>query len=204
MEVADSTFVQGTAIDLAQLVPLVRDVLSRVVHSHQNRIQSLPTLALRRSDERDAIDNSPPSFDYASYYNYFLFYAAVALCFGALQPLTLAIACLYFGLDYVAKKYMILYIFVTEYESGGMFWPTLHNRILVSLLLSNIVIALLVAAQGGKGQNWIMLTTIVPLPGLLGLFKWHCSKTFEGPMRYYCVNAQGSAAESTGEMAAKR
>jgi hypothetical protein len=30
---------------------------------------------------------APPPFDYASYYNYFLFYATVAFCFATLQPI---------------------------------------------------------------------------------------------------------------------
>jgi hypothetical protein len=71
----------------------------------------------------------PPPMDYASYYNYvsrllcyslcwlaadilacfkFLFYATVALCFATLQPIVLPVAALYFIIDGVLKKYLLM------------------------------------------------------------------------------------------------
>lgn len=65
---------------------------------------------------------APPAFDYASYYNYFLFYATIALVFATIQPLVLPIAFLYFLIDSFLKKYCLMYIFVTKVESDGAFW----------------------------------------------------------------------------------
>lgn len=50
---------------------------------------------------------APEAFDYASYYNYFLFYATIALAFANLQPIILLIAALYFLVDSVMKKYLM-------------------------------------------------------------------------------------------------
>ncbi|KAH8164880.1 hypothetical protein CIB48_g3360 [Xylaria polymorpha] len=87
----------GAAIDLAQLWPLI--------YSSFMRKFSSPT-------PREMIElTAPPTFDYASYYNYFLFYSTVALCFGGLQPLVLPAAALYFSIDVWLKKYLLLYIF---------------------------------------------------------------------------------------------
>ena len=162
----------GAAIDLSQLVRLTWGSFSRRYLS--------PT-------PRQLIElTAPQPFEYAGYYNYFLFYAAVALCFGALQPLTLAITGLYFWMDSFIKKYMILYIFITKYESGGMFWPTLFNRVLVCACLGNVVIALLVVAKGNyDGVNWAMLAAMAPLPFLIGGFKWYCMRTYDDPIHYY-------------------
>ena len=108
----------------------------------------------------------------------------MALAFGGLQPLALAITALYFWLDSFAKKYMLLYIFITKYESAGMFWRTLFNRMLVNVILSNVVIALLVASQGDNG-HWIMLAAMAPLPFLIWAFKWYCARTFDDKIHYY-------------------
>ncbi|KAF2487927.1 hypothetical protein BDY17DRAFT_320437 [Neohortaea acidophila] len=159
----------GAAIDLGQLVSLTWGSISRRFLS--------PT-------PRELIElTAPQPFQYAAYYNYFIFYAAVALCFGLLQPLALAITALYFSLDSFAKKYMIMYIFITKYESGGMFWKALFDRMLIATGLGNVVIACLVAT---KGSNWIaMLASMVPLLGLIGLFKWYCMRQFDDKIQYY-------------------
>lgn len=65
---------------------------------------------------------APPVFDYATYYNYFLFYATIGLVFATIQPLVLPIAFLYFLIDSFLKKYCLMYIFVTKVESDGAFW----------------------------------------------------------------------------------
>jgi len=161
----------GAAVDLSQLVSLLWGGFSRRYLS--------PT-------PRDLIELSAPQpFDYAGYYNYFLFYATIAFCFAGLQPLVLPVAALYFWLDSFLKKYLLLYVFITKYESGGMFWRTLFNRVLVLTLLGNVVIALIVAAQGLSGSNWGMLASLAPLPFLILAFKWYCARTFDNPIHYY-------------------
>lgn len=80
---------------------------------------------------------------------------------------------------------MTSYVFITKYESGGMFWRTLFNRMLVLALLGNVVIALLVVAQGLAGVNWGMLAALGPLPFLILGFKWYCARTFDDPIHYY-------------------
>jgi len=159
----------GAAIDLGQLVRLTWGSFSRRFLS--------PT-------PRELIElTAPEPFEYAAYYNYFLFYAAVALCFGGLQPLTLAITALYFSLDSFAKKYMIMYIFITKYESGGLFWIALFDRVLIAAGLGNVVVACLVAV---KGSSWIaMLASMVPLPFLIAGFKYFCWKRFDHQIYYY-------------------
>lgn len=158
----------GAAIDLTQLVRLTWGSFSRRFLS--------PT-------PRELIElTAPQPFEYASYYNYFLFYASVALFFGCLQPLTIAITALYFWFDSFSKKYMILYIFITKYESGGMFWKMLFNQMLVAAALGNVVVALLVVAYG---NSWAMLGSLAPLAFFIGGFKWYCARTFDTPIKFY-------------------
>lgn len=84
----------GAAIDLSQAVNLGWGSFSRKF------LNPTPRELIQRT--------APPPFDYAGYYNYFLFYSTVALCFGSLQPITLVVTAFYFAVDSSMKKYLLL------------------------------------------------------------------------------------------------
>jgi hypothetical protein len=163
----------GAAVDLAQLWTLV--------YSFCARKWSSPT-------PREMIElTAPPAFDYASYYNYFLFYTTVTLCYATLQPLVLPACALYFALDVYLKKYLLLYIFITKTESGGMFWRMFFNRMIFAAILSNLVVFLAVWVHGDGGH--MEAYAIVPLPFLMLAFKWYCKTTFDDKIHYYMTRA---------------
>jgi hypothetical protein len=169
----------GAAIDLAQAVNLAWGSFSRKF------LNPTPRELISRT--------APPPFDYASYYNYFLFYSTVALCFAPLQPITLVIVAIYFTLDSWMKKYLLMYVFCTKNESGGAFWRVLFNRMLVGTFLSNCIVALLVVARGYE-HKWKMLAAMAPLPLGLIAFKFYCKNTFDHSLKYY---TQGTRAKGT-------
>ncbi|KAL3477585.1 hypothetical protein BJX99DRAFT_226194 [Aspergillus californicus] len=180
----------GAAIDLAQLVNLFWVWFAKTFLA--------PT-------PRQTIEwTAPPPFDYASYYNYFLYYATVAVCFATLQPIVLPVTALYFGLDAMMKKYMLMYIFVTKNESGGQFWRVLFNRMVFAAILSNVVIALVAKARG----TWTMVFCVVPLPFLMLGFKWYCMRKFDHDMTYYnranLTDAEALAVSKSSKAAADR
>lgn len=157
----------GAAIDLAQILSLTWFWFIRT---------------FRHPTPRQKIEwTAPPPFEYAVYYNYFLFYATVALSFVTLQPLILPITAFYFAVDYWMKKYLLLYIFVTKNESGGQHWRVIFNRLIFAVILSNFIVALVVKANG----SWTQVFCMVPLPILMGVFKWYCSRTFDRQNTYY-------------------
>jgi hypothetical protein len=84
----------GAAIDLSQAVNLAWGSFSRKF------LNPTPRELINRT--------APPPFDYASYYNYFLFYSTVALCFSSLQPITLVVTAFYFTIDSWMKKYLLM------------------------------------------------------------------------------------------------
>lgn len=174
----------GAAVDLAQLFTLTWGSISRRWFS--------PT-------PREMIELSAPQpFDYAGYYNYFLFYATVAMFFATLQPLVLPVTAFYFCIDTFMKKYLLMYIFITKVESGGAFWPVLFNRFLALTFLGNVIIALTVVAKGNE-TNWAMLGCLAPLPFLILAFKWYCNKAFGDKMRYYSKGSPADMEKETDE-----
>lgn len=158
----------GTATDLIQLLPLVSRAFKKWTGSPTPRELQEYT--------------KPQGFEYASYYNYFLFYATVTLCYAPLQPLVLPVTALYFSLDSYGKKYLLMYVFTTKYESGGKFWRVVFNRMLFNALFGNLLVALVVGAQG---STWAMLISLAPLPFLLLGFKIYCKRTFDTKSEFY-------------------
>lgn len=169
----------GAAIDLVQMVTLAWVWFARTFLAPTPR-QSIEWTA-------------PPPFDYASYLTYLLFYAAVALCFATLQPIVLPVTALYFGVDALLKKYLLLYVFVTKNESAGAFWRVLFNRMVFATILSNVVIALVATVKG----TWSMVFCVIPLPFLMLGFKFYCMRTFDADMEFY-NRANLSDAEALG------
>lgn len=159
----------GAAIDLAQLWTLIYSFCMRKIGS--------PT-------PRELIElTAPPPFDYASYYNYYLFYVTVALAYAGIQPLVLPAAAIYFAIDLPLRKYLLMYIFVTKTESGGMFWRVLFNRMVFATMLSNLVVFLIVWVRGINTH--IQAYAVAPLPFLMIAFKIYCARTFDDKIHFY-------------------
>ncbi|KAJ4305113.1 hypothetical protein N0V90_000643 [Kalmusia sp. IMI 367209] len=159
----------GAAIDLSQIVNLGWGSFSRKF------LNPTPRELIQRT--------APPPFEYASYYNYFLFYSTVALCFGSLQPITLVVTAFYFAVDSSMKKYLLLYVFATKNESGGLYWRTIFNRMLIATFISNCIVALMVGARGSNRN--MMLGAMAPIPFLLIGFKFYVKSTFDSAIKYY-------------------
>ena len=157
----------GAAADLAQILNLTWGWFNRKFMS--------PT-------PRQMIEwTAPPAMDFAVYYNYFLFYATVALCFVTVQPLVIPVTALYFAIDYWLKKYLLLYVLVTKTESGGQYWRMLFNRLIFATILADVLIALVLKSAG----SWTMLGVMAPLPLLLIGFKFYCASTFDDQNEFY-------------------
>lgn len=162
----------GAAIDLAQAWPLIQGFFLKKFSS--------PT-------PRELIElTAPPPFEYASYYNYFLYYATVTMCLAGIQPLVLPATALYFIIDSWLKKYLLLYRFVTKTESGGMFWRVIFNRFVFATILSNLVVMLTCWVRGNSGTH-IEFYSIVPLPFIMIIFKIYCNRAFNNKITYYSI-----------------
>ncbi|TVY18453.1 Uncharacterized protein LARI1_G004409 [Lachnellula arida] len=163
----------GAAVDLAQLWSLLWSFCARKFSS--------PT-------PREMIElTAPPAFEYAAYYNYFLFYSTVTLCFATIQPLCIPACALYFLLDVWLKKYLLLYVFITKTESGGMFWRMFYNRMVFATILSNLLVFLALWVRGDAVTH-VQAYAVVPLPFLMIAFKIYCKRAFDDKIHYYTLS----------------
>lgn len=83
------------------------------------------------------------------------------------------------------KKYMLLYIFITKYESGGMFWRTIFNRVLVLTVLGNLMIAIIIVSMGFFQANWPKLAALAPVFLVIIAFKFYCVSAFDDKIHFY-------------------
>lgn len=177
----------GAAVDLAQLWTLVWSFCVRKLSS--------PT-------PREIIElTAPPAFDYASYYNYFLFYSTVTLCFATIQPLVIPAAALYFLIDVFLKKYLLLYIFITKTESGGMFWRVVFNRMIFACVLSSLVVFLSVWVRGDAAHMEAYI--VIPLPFLMIAFKVFCSRAYDDKIHFFTTKSYVKDSEIAGDPVAQ-
>lgn len=159
----------GAAIDLSQIWTLI--------YASCLKKFSSPT-------PRELIElTAPPPFEYASYYNYFLYYSTVTLCFAGIQPLTLVATGMYFAIDSYLKKYLLLYVFVTKTESGGVFWRVLFNRLVFGAILANFFVLLTTWCRGEATH--FQFYAVCPLPFILIGFKIYCARVFDAKCRFY-------------------
>src|SRR5271168_2995679 len=110
-------------LDLAQVFSLIYKTIRKKFSS--------PT-------PRELIEwTAPLTFDYASYYNYALFYVTIALSYATIAPLVSPFALLYFTLSYAVHKYDMMYVYFTRNETGGSMWrvqPQLLMKLIVGPL----------------------------------------------------------------------
>ncbi|GAB7361971.1 hypothetical protein MBLNU230_g2008t1 [Neophaeotheca triangularis] len=173
----------GAAVDLSQLVNMFLSYFKRKFMS--------PT-------PRELIElTAPAAFTYAEYYNYFLYYSTVAIAFATIQPIVLPIAAFYFWIDSHLKKYLLMYVLITKYESAGSYWIFLFNRCIFFTIFGNVIIALFVGTLGA--QRWAMLGCMAPLPFLVAGFKWYCMRTFDDNIHYFATGNRLSDDQVTVE-----
>ncbi|KAI1756411.1 hypothetical protein F4782DRAFT_538103 [Xylaria castorea] len=165
----------GAALDLSQIIKLATGSFTRRLLS--------PT-------PRERIElSAPPPFDYAAYYNNFLFYSTIALVFAPFQPLVLPVTALYFTLDTFTKSYLLLYVFVTKHESGGAFWRVLVNRLLFATLLANVVTTIFII---DRRESITQVILMIPLLAIIAGFKWYCRRTFDDNLHFYSKGLHGT------------
>ncbi|VVA20073.1 PREDICTED: CSC1 [Prunus dulcis] len=115
-----------------------------------------------------------PSIPYHSDIPKVLFFGLLGITYFFLAPLILPFLLVYCCLGYIIYRNQLLNVYAPKYETGGRFWPTVHNSTIFSLVLMHVI------AIGIFGLKKLSLASslIVPLPILTLLFNEYCRKRF--------------------------
>ncbi|XP_027358106.1 CSC1-like protein HYP1 isoform X2 [Abrus precatorius] len=139
------------------------------------RLTKLITNFISRIFGRNCDDDfEPPSIPYHSEIPRIRLFGLLGVTYFILDPLILPFLLIYFCLGYIIFRNQLLKVYAPKYETGGEFWPTVHNSTIFSLVLMHII------AIGIFGLKKLPLASILtlPLPILTLLFNEYCQKRF--------------------------
>ncbi|KAJ3674318.1 hypothetical protein LUZ60_004934 [Juncus effusus] len=126
-----------------------------------------------------------PSISYHSEIPRILLFGLLGLTYFILAPLILPFILIFFCTGYIIYRNQLLNVYSPKYETGGKFWPIVHNTTIFSLILMHLI------AIGIFGLKKLPLASslIVPLPILTLLFNEYCNKRFLPIFKAYSVEA---------------
>ncbi|KAF9965176.1 hypothetical protein BGZ70_005292 [Mortierella alpina] len=116
--------------------------------------------ALSKTPRDYAEARAPPEMhDGVVYANATLSFVIV-LIYSCIKPLILVFGSVYFAIGYVVFKYQLLYVFFHPYESGGLTWPMVYNRITLGMVIFQLTMLGLFMLK----QSYLFGALLAPLP----------------------------------------
>ncbi|CAJ1365089.1 unnamed protein product [Effrenium voratum] len=97
----------------------------------------------------------------------------IGLSYSFIAPAILPVCAVYFAFAALCYRWLFLYVYDAEFDSGGAFWYDLFNCVLVGLLLSTLSLLGLAALYG----TYMQLLALLPLPFLVVYLALHCWKS---------------------------
>ncbi|KAJ8433122.1 hypothetical protein Cgig2_023080 [Carnegiea gigantea] len=151
--------------ELFQLVPLICNYVRRM-------------FARKEGD-----DLAVTSFPYESEIPRVLFFGLLGITYFFLAPLILPFVLIYFCMGYLIFRNQLFNVYSPKYDTGGKFWPIVHNSTIFSLVLMHII------AVGLFGLKNLPLASslMVPLPILTLLFNEYCRRRFLPIFKVYAA-----------------
>ncbi|KAK8642223.1 hypothetical protein V6N13_011578 [Hibiscus sabdariffa] len=67
-------------------------------------------------------------------------YFLLGMVYATVTPVLLPFILVFFGLAYVVFRHQIINVYNQEYESAAAFWPDVHGRIIIALLVSHVTL----------------------------------------------------------------
>ncbi|KAK4559406.1 hypothetical protein RGQ29_008569 [Quercus rubra] len=123
---------------------------------------------------KDDSCNGTSSFPYHKEVPRLLFFGFLGFTCSILAPPLVPYLTIYFFLAYLVYRNQILNVYVSKYDTGGQFWPVVHNTTIFSLIVSQII------AVGVFGIKRSPVASIFTIPLIICtlIFNEHCRRRF--------------------------
>ncbi|KAK7368200.1 hypothetical protein VNO80_10224 [Phaseolus coccineus] len=115
-----------------------------------------------------------PSIPYHKDIPRVLFFGLLGITYFFLAPLILPFVLAYFCLAYIIYQNQFINVYAPKYDTAGKFWPVIHNSMIFSLVLMQIIAVGIFALK----KLSMASTLTMPLPVLTLLFNEYCRKRF--------------------------
>ncbi|XP_073355725.1 CSC1-like protein RXW8 isoform X2 [Aegilops tauschii subsp. strangulata] len=80
-----------------------------------------------------------PTFPYHTEIPKVMLFGLLGFSCSVLAPLILPFLLVYFFLGYVVYRNQLLNVYRMRYDSGGLYWPIVHNTVIFSLVLTQVI-----------------------------------------------------------------
>ncbi|OEL20893.1 CSC1-like protein [Dichanthelium oligosanthes] len=124
-------------------------------------------------DREQAMD--PGSLDFYNSEPRLQLYFLLGLVYAVITPMLLPFIIVFFSLAYLVFRHQIINVYSQQYESGAQFWPDVHMRLIIALIVSQILLLGLLSTQEAEKST----VALLPLPVLSIWFHYVCKGRFE-------------------------
>ncbi|GMH25965.1 hypothetical protein Nepgr_027808 [Nepenthes gracilis] len=151
----------GIAAEILRLVPLVLFHLRNAF------------LVKTEQDREEAMD--PGFLDFATYEPRIQLYFLLGLVYCVITPVLLPFIIVFFAFAYVIFRHQIINVYDRKYESAAAFWPGVHQRVIIALLISHLLLLGLLSTKNLERSTPLLIA----LPILTIWFHFFCKGRFE-------------------------
>ncbi|KAJ0962647.1 hypothetical protein J5N97_027769 [Dioscorea zingiberensis] len=136
-------------------------------------------LVKTEKDREEAMD--PGSIGFNTSEPQIQLYFLLGLVYAVVTPFLLPFIIVFFALAYVVYRHQIINVYNQEYESRAAFWPDVHGRIIVALIISQLLLMGLLSTKEAAEST----PFLIALPVLTISFHWYCKNRFEPAFNKY-------------------
>ncbi|KAH7676958.1 Calcium-dependent channel 7TM region putative phosphate domain-containing protein [Dioscorea alata] len=124
-------------------------------------------------DREQAMD--PGSLGFASSEPRIQLYFLLGLVYSVVTPILLPFIIVFFSFAYVVFRHQIINVYHQQYESGASFWPDVHIRVIIAMIISQLLLMGLMSTKEASQSTPLLLA----LPVLTIWFHIYCKSRFE-------------------------
>ncbi|XP_010522696.1 PREDICTED: CSC1-like protein At4g02900 isoform X2 [Tarenaya hassleriana] len=151
----------GVAAEILRLVPLIIFHLKNTF------------LVKTEQDRQQAMD--PGHLDFSISEPRIQFYFLLGLVYAAVTPILLPFIIVFFTFSYIVFRHQVINVYDQKYESGAKYWPSVHRRLIICLLISQLLMMGLLSTK----KLAMATAMLLPLPILTIWFNRYCAGRFE-------------------------
>ncbi|KAL3827916.1 hypothetical protein ACJIZ3_016718 [Penstemon smallii] len=157
----------GIAAEILRLVPLITYHIKNTF------------LVKTEYDREQAMD--PGTVDFPTSEPQIQLYFLLGLVYSVVTPFILPFIIVFFAFSYLVFRHQIINVYDQKYESGAAFWPDVHRRVIIGLIISQLLLLGLLSTKSALQSTPLLLV----LPVLTIAFDRFCKGRFESAFVKY-------------------
>ncbi|XP_058730567.1 CSC1-like protein At1g69450 [Vicia villosa] len=141
--------------ELFQIIPLIVSLIKRPFTKQESEFEA-PSMVYHRDLPR------------------ILFFGLLGISYFFLAPLILPFLLVYLCLAYIIYRNQFINVYTAKYETAGRFWPIVHDSMIFSLILMQLIaVGSFALKKLSPASTWTL-----PLPVLTLIFNYYCRRRF--------------------------